>query len=152
MCALVCVCGCVRVTYCTTQDSLHSHSKIRAVPIKASCVGRQSLVPSWTRPRPPPLAVMYCTSCSLPYPGAERGRAEGGCDIKDPPRCQMGPQLNPKTPPSPRPLPTHHRTHTHNILSYKCHEDKFGVGEISALLLPPGGVLQWLIAPLAVTA
>lgn len=64
----------------------------------------------------PPLAVMYCTSCSLPYPGAERGRAEGGCDIKDPPRCQMGPQLNPRTPPA---APCRRTTaHTHTTF---CH-------------------------------
>lgn len=50
--------------------------------------------PSWTRPEPPQY-VIYYTSFLVPYPGAERGGGRGGGDIKDPPRCQMGPQLPP---------------------------------------------------------
>lgn len=35
--------------------------------------------------------MIYYTSCLVPYPRAERGGGKGGSDIKDPPRCQMGP-------------------------------------------------------------
>lgn len=55
----------------------------------------------------------------MPYPRAERGGGKRGSDIKDPPRCPMGPQLP-------------------HILSYKCHKDEFGVGELLGLLLPGG--------------
>lgn len=81
----VCLCVCNLVHH---NGQFTLALEIREVPLKLY-MWKTKFCPSWTRPRPP-LAMMYYTSCSVPYPGAERGRGRGGCDIKDPPRCQMG--------------------------------------------------------------
>lgn len=79
--------------------------------------------------RPPRRDVLHFLLSAEPW-GSERQGRGGGCDIKGPPKVSDGSPA--QRPPSPASLS---HTHTHNILSYKCHEDKFGVGQILALLL-----------------
>lgn len=62
----------------------------------------------------PPSAHRPARDDVLHYPlpaepwGSERQGRGGGCDIKDPPRCQMGPQLDhPFTPAPPSSRPAH---------------------------------------------
>ena len=105
---------------------IHNHSQLDTVcqscPV-ASLVAQQSFCSLLDEARAPPVHDVLHFHPNRHTLGQKGAGGTGGSDIKDPPRCQMGPQLT-STPP--------------HILSYKCHKDKFGVGELLAPFLPGG--------------